>query len=118
MDQKIYNCDKCDFHTNAKSMWDKHLISGKHQNGVRAIRCDKKLLDKCPHCDYVPNSCINMKQHNLCFHSTKEDRKKEFKFYCENCDFGSFAIKSYNKHLETKKHIQVMETIKNIEAKK
>ena len=44
-----YNCDKCDLHTNAKSVWDKHLISGLHLTGKRAVRCDKKVLDKCPH---------------------------------------------------------------------
>jgi hypothetical protein len=104
-----YNCEKCDFHTNAKSMMDKHLVSGKHTTGVRSVRCDKKLLDKCPHCNYKPNSYINMKQHILNLHSEKEDRKKDFKYYCEKCDFGSFIKQTYNKHLESNKHIQLHE---------
>ncbi len=50
-----------------------------------------------------------MKQHILNLHSEKEDRKKDFKYYCEKCDFGSFIKQTYNKHLESNKHIQLHE---------
>lgn len=103
----IYNCEKCNFHTNAKSMWEKHIITGKHTSGSRATRCDKKLLDKCPHCNYKPPSYTNMKHHILNIHSTKEERKKEFKFYCENCDFGSFGKQPFDIHSKSEKHMQM-----------
>jgi hypothetical protein len=99
-----YNCDKCNFHTNIKSMWEKHILSGKHTTGIRSTRSDKKLLDQCPDCDYKPKSYVNMRHHILNFHSKKEDRKKEFTFYCENCDFGAFVKHSYDKHLVSDKH--------------
>ena len=35
---------------------------------------------------------------------TKEDRKKEFKYYCDKCDFGTYAEILFTRHCETKKH--------------
>lgn len=116
--QYVYSCDKCEFYTNAKSMWDKHIISGKHQNGIRAVRCDKKLPTKCPHCDFIPKTSITARQHLLNIHSTKEDRKKQFKYYCDNCDFGTFAEQIYNTHLKTEKHLHMQEIINKLESKK
>jgi len=37
-------------------------------------------------------------------HATIEERSKEFKFYCDKCDFGTFAEILFTRHLETKKH--------------
>ena len=48
---------------------------------------------------------INMKTHKLTKHSSTEQRKMEFKFYCEKCDFRTFGELLYTRHLETKKHI-------------
>jgi hypothetical protein len=43
-----------------------------------------------------------MKLHCLNHHSTKEERKKEFKFYCDECNYGSFIQSLFKIHLETK----------------
>ena len=48
-----------------------------------------------------------MKLHILTNHSTKEDRKKEMKYYCDKCDFGTNAEVLFNRHLETQKHIKL-----------
>jgi hypothetical protein len=45
-----------------------------------------------------------MKVHCLTHHSTKEDRKKEFNYYCDMCDFGTYAEILFTRHCETKKH--------------
>ena len=45
-----------------------------------------------------------MKLHILNNHSTREEKKKGFKYYCEYCDMGTFAKFIYNKHIKTKKH--------------
>jgi hypothetical protein len=107
-----YNCEKCDFHTNANSLYEKHLITGKHKTGQRSGRCDKKLLDKCPECDYTSISNTNMNLHILNNHSSKEKREKELKYYCKNCDYGTFAESMYKKHLESDKH-KLIETFAN-----
>ena len=37
-------------------------------------------------------------------HSTKEERKDKFKYYCECCDFGVFVKSMMDTHLNTNKH--------------
>jgi hypothetical protein len=46
----------------------------------------------------------NFMTHKLNNHSTKEERKKEFKYYCEACDFGVFTESSYEKHKNSLRH--------------
>ena len=56
-----------------------------------------------------------MKTHQLTKHATIEERSKEFKFYCDKCDFGTFAEILFTRHLETKKHNNThLETILDI----
>lgn len=100
----VYNCEKCDFHTNAKSLYEKHLITGKHQTGKRLGRCDKKFTGICPECEYKTDKSTNMTLHMLNNHSTREKRENEFKFYCTLCDFGAFTKLLYDKHLNSEKH--------------
>jgi hypothetical protein len=99
-----YNCEDCKFYTNAKSAFDNHLRTGKHLTGKRTTRCDKRNFDKCPHCEYKNTNITNMTQHILNNHSTKEERKTKFKFYCEICDYGTFGKSSYKSHLDSEKH--------------
>ena len=106
-----YNCEKCNYHTNAKSLYDKHIITGKHLTGKRHERCDKKMIDKCPHCEYKTNTMTNMLQHMLNNHSTKNERKEKFKYYCEYCDYGTFGKKLFENHKLTQKHILVMKLV-------
>ena len=42
-----------------------------------------------------------MKLHYLNNHSNKEE-KKEFKYYCENCDFGNFSKGLFKLHMGAK----------------
>ena len=45
-----------------------------------------------------------MKTHKLNTHSNKEERKKEFIYYCEKCDVGTFAKIIMENHKKTQKH--------------
>jgi hypothetical protein len=107
-DENIYKfiCDQCNFFTNAKQAFDKHLNTNKHKIGKKATRSDKKYPEKCECCEYRPNSNRNYIQHKLTYHLDKEGKKKEFKFYCEKCDYGIYSDKLYEKHLNSKKHIK------------
>jgi hypothetical protein len=53
-----------------------------------------------------------MNLHILNNHSSKEKREKELKYYCKNCDYGTFAESMYKKHLESDKH-KLIETFAN-----
>jgi ribosomal protein L35 len=100
-----YNCEKCQYKCNYISEWNEHLTCKKHTGEKRKERCDKILVEKCTFCDYKSTKTSNMKLHILTHHSTKEDRKKEMKHYCDNCDFGTNATILFQRHLETQKHL-------------
>ena len=104
MEEFKYNCEKCQFKTTYLSHWNEHLTSKKHTGEKRKQRNDKIIEEQCKLCNYNSNKTTNMKLHMLTKHSTKEERQKEMKFYCEKCDFGCFVQILFDRHLETKKH--------------
>jgi ribosomal protein L35 len=104
MDKK-YNCEKCQYGCNYLSEWNEHLLCKKHTGEKRKERSDKILEEQCKFCHYKSNKTTNMKLHILTHHSTKEERQKEFKFYCDKCDFGTNADILFKRHLETLKHL-------------
>ena len=105
MEEFKYNCEKCQFKTIYLSHWNEHLTSKKHTGEKRKQRNDKIIEEQCKLCNYNSNKTTNMKLHMLTKHATKEERQKEMKFYCEKCDFGCFVQILFDRHLETKKHI-------------
>ena len=104
-----YKCVQCNFFTNTKQSYERHINTEKHKTGKRAIRSNKKYPEKCEECNYKPINNKSYIQHKLNYHSTKEERKKEFKFYCEKCDFGTFINKIYENHLNSEKHSKMNE---------
>lgn len=101
-DNKYY-CECCNYKCIYPAHWKQHIESEKHKNnGKRKTRSDKVLEPKCKHCDYITSRTINMKLHYLNNHSNKEERKKEFKYYCEVCDFGNFSKGLFKLHMEAK----------------
>ena len=100
-----YKCEKCNYNTNIKLSYDRHLKSYFHITGERKIRSDKKnIIYKCECCIYETNNKNNYKTHKLNNHSSNEEKKNFFYNYCEKCNFGCFSNTSYLMHLETKKH--------------
>ena len=108
-----FNCDKCDFHTDHKTMWSRHISTELHKTGQKKSRSDKKRPDKCPQCDYTSNRNLNIVQHILNTHATKEERKAKFKYYCEICDFGTFTKRFYDSHIKSQKHVNFTAFIKD-----
>lgn len=104
--KKEFYCDKCDYICQYESHWLQHTSSKKHNDITRKPRSDKVLEPKCKLCSFETNNTANMLVHTLTKHSTPERRKKEFKFYCDKCDFGTFTQILFTRHLETKKHTQ------------
>jgi hypothetical protein len=100
-------CEKCNYGTNVKIAYDVHMNTEKHKTGKNKTRTDKKVLDKCPNCDYTTKSNMAMVQHILNNHSTKKERSEKYKYYCNSCNFGTFSEKLYDTHILSKKHIQM-----------
>ena len=99
-----FNCVQCNFKCNEPSRWGKHLSTQKHITGIRKIRSDFAGPYKCDKCLYETKNIVIFKQHKLTEHGTKEEREKEFKFYCKCCDFGSFSKDIYKTHTDSEKH--------------
>ena len=104
MEHLKFECNKCKFKCNFVSQWNDHINSKRHTGEKRKERCDK-ILSNCELCNYIPTKATNMKLHYLNKHATTEERKNEFTFYCDKCDFGCFVEILFSRHLETKKHI-------------
>ena len=99
-----YICEKCKFKSNVKAHWEAHIKTSLHLTGERKKRVDIKEPFKCEKCEYSSKNKINVKQHYLNEHGTKEEREREFKYYCKECDNGTFSIDLYNRHINTEKH--------------
>ena len=104
MDKNEYICEKCDFKTSIKNRYDKHLKTELHKTGKRKTRKDKKLPDKCPHCEYKSKTYASMNAHIISNHMTQDEQKKNFKFYCNDCKSGYLYKSLYNIHLLSTKH--------------
>ena len=102
--EKTYQCEKCNFNCNTKARWEAHINTELHKTGIRKKRSDYKEPLKCELCDYETKNKIGLLKHKLNNHKTLEERKKEFKFYCVYCDFGTFSKDTYNIHTNTEKH--------------
>ncbi len=105
-------CDKCNYKCKFECEWKKHCATGLHMNGERKTRSDLKEPFKCDKCDYNTKNLTTLKQHKLNEHSTLDERKKTFTFYCELCDFETFSKDIFKNHNETDKHKR-RETYKN-----
>jgi hypothetical protein len=103
-----YQCKKCNYNCNTESQWKKHISTEKHKTGKSKIRSDKIYPCKCEKCEHIASCSGNLKQHILNFHSTKEERKIGYKYYCECCDYGTQAKKFYENHEKSKKHIMLL----------
>ena len=110
-----YVCDNCKYDTNNKLCWQAHLKTVLHKTGHRKKRSDFKQPSKCEKCDYTTKSSINLKKHFLNNHCEKEQREKEYTFYCRECDFGVFYENFMNDHKNTVKHKYNMTLVQKIQ---
>ena len=99
-----YTCDDCNYKCKYNCEWIKHCSTELHKTGIRKKRSDKKSVLSCEKCPYNTKNIIMMKQHKLNEHSSKEQREKDFKFYCKYCDIGTFSKDIFEKHNMTNKH--------------
>ena len=117
MDYYKYYCDKCKVGFSYKSQYNIHCKTSKHLN-------EKKYKDRLKREVFVCESCKTFKTRNknlfsahlLSYHSTSEERKNGYPYYCDLCDIGVFHNSLYEKHLCTSKHKKRAE-IREKEAK-
>ena len=101
-----YICKKCGFNSNYKSCWEKHISTILHKTGKRKKRSDYKEPKQCKQCEYKTKNKMTMKIHVLNAHSNLDEREEEFKYYCKDCDFGTFSNEIFEAHTKTEKHVR------------
>ena len=104
--QMKYNCEQCDYHCKFECEWKKHCETTLHRTGKRKKKDNYVKVEelKCKDCEYKTKNKIMMNTHILNRHETLEKRQEEFKYYCNECDFGTFFEIIIKKHNETEKH--------------
>ena len=55
---------------------------------------------------------VSIKKHMLNKHKSKEERQKEFKFYCKYCNFATFSKDTMVIHNGSEKHKHYAKYIK------
>jgi len=84
-------------------------VVSKRRSDYGKKRGKRVPLHKCIHCDYTHASNMAVKTHYLFNHASEEERKKEYKFYCDFCKFGCMSKHAYDRHKNTKKHQLIYE---------
>ena len=73
-------------------------------------------LHKCKECSYTHTSNMAVKTHYLFNHAPEEEKKKEYKYYCDKCLYGSMSVSGYQRHLQTKKHKHILDIIGSLSS--
>ena len=107
MNEYKHYCEKCNYKTNIRHSLLQHFNSELHKTGQRGIKKKAVEIYQCNDCEYNTIKKSNYLTHKLNNHSSIEERKKEFKYYCDICDFGVFTESSYKKHIESKVHQKI-----------
>jgi len=100
----MQHCDCCNFNAHSPTEWIKHVETKKHLR--KGTKLNTNL--KCEDCGFVSINSYNFNIHKILIHGTPTDRKTKSKFYCDDCDIGFFCELYYNKHMISKKHLNMV----------
>ena len=103
-----YYCEKCNYGTDIRYSLIQHNMTELHKTGERGKKQIKeKEVFECSDCEFETTNKNNYLTHKLNNHSNKEERKKQFKYYCDSCDFGVFTESSFEKHKTSLRHTRL-----------
>ncbi len=96
-------CETCNYNTNYESKYKQHTETLKHKNNGVLVR-KKQEIRICDKCTFTSSHKEGFRTHYLTKHCTKEEKEKEFTYYCKLCDFGTFSKSLIEIHNNSKKH--------------
>jgi hypothetical protein len=101
-EKKSYSCFTCKFDTNDKKDYTRHLETKKHiKKEEERVEFEKQQIQQ-----IQPKKKLSKKI------DVKIPKTEEKSYYCFTCEFATDNKKDYNRHLESKKHINNEETEK------
>jgi len=105
---KTWTCEQCEISFPYKSKYEAHLQSKRHTGLPKKTRKDKIWDPKCKQCNFEAAHFTSMQTHMLTKHGTPQERKTQFKYYCQQCDFGTMGEILWKRHEETQKHVALV----------
>jgi len=97
--ENLYKCNLCEYSTNKKSNYDKHMIGKKHKKKVLSIYV-------CDICEYSSNKKSHFDRHMLTNkHLEKIEESLKIDFTCSICNYTTNKKNNYDKHMITNKHL-------------
>lgn len=94
-----YICVKCDYQTNIKQHWDKHMRTFKHTQTAS----NDKSEHKCENCDYTTCNKQHWDKH---LKTEKHKRTLGVKHECCVCEYYTYNRREWNKHLTSSEHLR------------
>ena len=100
----IYTCKCCDYHTNRKSSYDKHLLSNKHKKALEISQSCKKSPKSCTieakSCKKSPKSCKSEAK-SCKINNLSEVSENKPIYTCEYCSKIYKHKQSLDKHIRS-----------------
>lgn len=114
---KKYICEQCNYETNLKTSFDKHLLSKKHIN----FDASKKFKYSCEQCNFSTDLRQSYDRHleskmhlnaGIRIKCEQCKPKKVYDYICPHCDYITNASTTLRYHI-LKKHMTIEEQSKN-----
>lgn len=96
-----FTCQTCNYATNYKYNYNRHLKSKRHL--LKASGKSTRKTYKCDQCNYVSKWSGNLKRHQK-VHNKDESPKKGFAYLCKACNMYIKDSKALKGHVTTLKH--------------
>ena len=117
-----YNCECCQFITDNKTNFNKHMMTAKHKN-LQILQENARNLAKsclaytCDGCQFITDNKTNFNKHMMTAKHKNlqilQEKSNNFGYACECCDFITDNKTKFNKHMLNSKHKNVVDDDKN-----
>lgn len=93
--KQMYTCETCNYETNRKLNYNRHMVSKKHKKNIGEL----SRLHKCELCDYTSKRPFNVK-----IHMKTHDEGRRYKYHCETCNYKAEDIQHIRNHIKRESH--------------